>query len=422
MGRTSQAKWFISMLFLSMVVFQGGESPADPLTGLRLSSPVLQAQGEGGNALDFGSAVIIEEYEGRHGRGETGLDFHYNRVEGPFLQLGLDTQWKSPARLRFFAWVGYAFKAEDWRYEIGLERRFDLGAHRLQVGIRNYDLTATQDEWLMPTAENSLAALLFHEDFRDYYRCTGTSFHLSNSMFQRLRLEIAYHLDEHEPLRKNEVWSLFGGDKKFRHNPEAEEGIVHSTRIRIDYDTRDDYVEPTSGFLIEAVYEKAGDEFGGDMSFQHFLLDFRRYLYLSIFENIDLRLRLGTAAGDVPSQKTFDLGGIGSVRGYKFKEYRDDHRMVLGNVEYRIKFGRLASDFLEDKQIIPFYDFGLAWSGDEQSSLVSGFDQLKLDHLKTAVGIGLSTGASDGLRVNLARRLDDRDRPMVVTVRISRIF
>jgi hypothetical protein len=96
--------------------------------------------------------------------------------------------------------------------------------------------------------------------------------------------------------------------------------------------------------------------------------------------------------------------------------------MLLGNIEYRIQFSRLAPDIMEDYQIIPFYDFGLAWSSNDKSSLSAGFDQLKWDNVKSSVGIGLSMGAGDELRLNLARRLDDRDRPLVVTVRINRIF
>jgi len=415
--------WAMSLVFLLIsgpaVVGWGFTDPlADP--GFLENSPEQQATGI--SALGFRNALVIDELEGRRGQVETDLNMHYNRVDGLFVQLGLDTKWKSPAKLRLFARAGYAFKGKAWHYEIGMGRRFDLGPNRLEVGIRNYDLTDTEDEWLMPTDENSAAAFFFKEDFRDYYCRRGTSFYLINTLFQRLTLEVGYLLDKHGSLKRRTNWSLFGGREKFRENPPVDEGVVHSLTARIGYDTRDDLMEPTSGFLVEASYEKGGDKFRGDYDFRHFVLDFRRYLRLSAFENIDLRLRVGTAAGDLPVQRAFDLGGIGSLRGYKFKEFSDFDRMVLGNVEYRVQLGRFAPDFLEDMQIIPFYDFGLAWFSNDKYSIVAGFDQLKRDRLKTSVGIGLATGADDGLRVNLARRLDDRDRPMEVTVRVHRIF
>lgn len=423
MNRKSMTGRMISMMMplifvppiLGWSVAESQAEPWSPRKGAR-ESP------ESVTSLGLRNALIIDEQEGRYGQAETGLEVTYNRVDGIFVQVVMDTKWRSPAKLRLFAHAGYAYKGEAWRYEIGIYRWFNLGQNRLEVGIKNYDLTATEDEWVMATDENSAAAFFFKEDFRDYYRRSGTSLHLIGTLFRYLNLEMAYFLDEHESLKRETNWSLFGGRDKFRENPPADEGEVHSLMAKMVYDTRDDLMEPTSGFLAKASYEKGGDGFGGDFDFQRFLLDFRRYVRLSIYENLDLRLRMGTASGDLPVQLAFDLGGLGSLRGYNFKEFDNFDRLVLGNVEYRLQLGRLVPGYLEEKQIIPFYDFGTAWFSDEKDALSAGFDKLTWDRLKTSVGIGLSTGPGDGFRVNLARRLDDRDRPMIVRVRLRRIF
>ena len=422
MDAKSASAWVMFLLFLMMLCPPVGRGFADFPAELGLLVNAAEEQVMSSKGPRLSNARLLDIREDREEQTEARPEIHYNRVDGLFVQLGVDTKLRSPSKLRLFAWCGYAFKGEAWRYEIGLEKWLDLGPNRLEVGVRNYDLTFTEDEWLMSTYENSAAAFFFREDFRDYYRRTGTSFHLTNTLYRQLSLGITYLLDDHESLQRTTNWSVFGGDKKFRENPEADEGALRSVAVRMGYDTRDDFMEPTSGFLIEASFEKAGDAIGGKYDFRRFLLDFRRYVRLSAFENIDLRLRLGTGSGNLPVQRAFDLGGIGSLRGYKFKELRDFDRMILGNVEYRIQFGRLAPDVMEDYQIIPFYDFGLAWSSNDKGSLSAGFDQLKWDGIKTSVGIGISIGASDGLRVNLARRLDDRDRAMVVTARIKRIF
>jgi outer membrane protein assembly factor BamA len=408
----------VTILFLSAVMVRSG-------FGRSISSGIETASGLSAPEMPtfgVGHQLIIDSQEGRRGHLESGLSMHYNRVDGLYVQLGLDTDWKRPALLRLFARGGYAFGGEVWRYELGLERWLQMGPVRLTLGIRNYDLTYSEDEWLLPTVENSLAAFFFREDFMDYYRLTGTSFHLTTDLYRSLTLELAYLLDQHESLKRSTNWSLFGGDKKFRDNPPVQEGEVHSLLIRLGYDTRDDFMEPASGFLVETIYEKAGGEFGGDLDFDRALLDIRRYLYLTQYENLDLRFRLGSSSGSLPPQMAFDLGGLGSLRGYKHKEFRDVDRMVGCNLEYRLGVGRLSSGRMEDCQIIPFYDFGLAWSSNDTGSLTAGFDQLKARRLKTSVGIGFSTGADDRLRINLARRLDDRDEPLAVTVRIHRIF
>lgn len=421
MSGKSASVWALWLLLVMMVGPPAVWGLADPPAGLgrSVNSPAEHGIASSG----FSNALLLDAQEGRNAEPEARPEVHYNRVDGLFLQFGVDTRLRSPSKLRLSAWCGYAFKGKAWRYEIELGKWVDLGPVRLEVGVRNYDLTFTEDEWLMPTYENSAAAFFFREDFRDYYRRTGTSFHLSNMLYEQLSLEVAYFLDDHESLKRKTNWSVFGGDKKFRENPPVDDrGALRSMEVRIGYDTRDDLMEPSSGFFIEASLEKAGDALGGKYDFRRFLLDFRRYLRLSAFENIDLRLRLGTGSGDLPVQRAFDLGGIGSLRGYKFKEFKDCDRMLLGNIEYRIQFSRLAPDIMEDYQIVPFYDFGLVWSSNDKSSLSAGFDQLKWDGVKSSVGIGLSMGAGDELRLNLARRLDDRDRPLVVTVRINRIF
>jgi hypothetical protein len=406
------------VLFLCMASIQPGAAQCFSSRG----GQVRESWAPGLRAPGMRNQLIIDSQDGRLGQMESGLSMHYNRVDGLFIQLGLDSRWRPPAMLRVFATAGYAFKGEAWRYEIGLERWIDIGPVQLTLGVHNYDLTFTGDEWLMPAEENSAAAFFFREDFRDYYRRTGTSLHLTNSVLGRITVEFACFFDEHESLRRTTNWSLFGGDKKFRSNPAIDEGTVHSGLIRLGYDTRDDFIEPASGFLIEAILEKGGGGFGGDFDFQRALLDARRYLSLTRYENIDVRFRLGSACGALPVQAAFDLGGIGSLRGYRQKEFRNGDRMILGNLEYRIGFGRLSSGRLEDYQVIPFYDFGLAWLSNDAGSLTAGFYQLKAERLKTSIGIGFSTGADDRLRVNVARRLDESDRPLVVSVRINRIF
>ena len=44
---------------------------------------------------------------------------------------------------------------------------------------------------------------------------------------------------------------------------------------------------------------------------------------------LDLRLREGTAKGDLPRQYVYRLGGFGSVRGYGFKAFAGDRSVLL---------------------------------------------------------------------------------------------
>ena len=215
-GKSMAGRMISTLMLLIFVVPILGwsflESQAEPWSPRKAA----RERPESVTSLGIRNALIIDEQEGRYGQAETGLEITYNRVDGIFAQVSLDTKWRSPAKLRLFAHAGYAYKGEAWRYEIGMYRWFDLGQNRLEVGIKNYDLTATEDEWVMPTDENGAAAFFFKEDFRDYYRRSGTSFHLTGTLFRHLSLEAAYLLDDHESLKRETNWSLFGGRDKFR--------------------------------------------------------------------------------------------------------------------------------------------------------------------------------------------------------------
>ena len=100
-GRT--VLWIISFV----LVFAGaaGGDP-DGQFGLRVAPDRGTDRITGGVTAGPWNSLIIDAQEGRRGEVETGLSMHYNRVDGLFLQLGMDSKWRRPAKLRMFAWVG----------------------------------------------------------------------------------------------------------------------------------------------------------------------------------------------------------------------------------------------------------------------------------------------------------------------------
>src|SRR5574341_2126860 len=112
-------------------------------------------------------------------------------------------------------------------------------------------------------------------------------------------------------------------------------------------------------------------------------VDIRRYQPIGYGKNFDIRLRAGTGRGILPSQYLFDLGGISTLRGYRFKEFTGD-RMVLANVEYRLnsKTSRLHDiPIIEEFNLILFADAGLAWFAEDKIAADKSFDTLTWDKL-----------------------------------------
>jgi hemolysin activation/secretion protein len=137
-------------------------------------------------------------------------------------------------------------------------------------------------------------------------------------------------------------------------------------------------------------------------------------LKISEFERMILRFKLGSSQDTLPPQKVFTLGGISTLRGYKFKEFYGD-QMALLNMEYWISGDRHSHLFWPLK----FMQFGLfADFGSTHNLIFSDFDP---QYYKMDVGFSFMDKDED-LRLDLARRTDSGDKPWVVTFRIAQFL
>ncbi len=357
---------------------------------------------------------------------EESVMFRYNRVEGLFLGLKLDkNEWGyDDAFLDIFGHIGYGFAAKRACYQIGAQRSI-LGNFGPVIGIDAHDITFSEDSWMMPPFENSLAALLIKEDFNDFYRKQGYSAYANLFLSEYVKLTGEYHEEKHFNLKRKTNWSIFGGDKKFRFNPAIDEIDYKCVVAKVSLDTRDSHKYPDKGWWFNAEAEFARKDFHDNLvDFDRYLLDLRRYQPISYGENLDFRFRVGASRGWLPQQLRFDAGGFSALRGYGFKEFKDANRLVLGTVEYRIYGSRNplnSVDFLGDFNLILFADAGLLWSVEDSLEANKGFSGKDWDDLKTALGFAISN--EDGnVRLDFAKRMDEKDKPFVITFRISRPF
>ncbi len=355
--------------------------------------------------------------------------------------------------------IGYSFARKEWQYKVGLEKWF-LQDNRMAFGGEYHDLTASEDNWIITDTENTLASLLFKEDFRDHYLKEGFSVYMKNYLTHYLNFKIAYNENRFKNLPTRADWAVFGGDdKRFRPNAVAlPQGLVDqelakpagfqnpyldltSYTLNAEFDTRDSYKHPQRGWYVQAFAERATYTQLENSEFDRYILDIRRYQPLGWDENLNIRLRGGTTKGDVPPMYWFNLGGLSTLRGYEYKEFTGD-RMVLGNIEYRMRTSDDDWFVFDTFDIVLFVDSGLAWFADSDtpnrvnawnydnetetpqepnSDPQDTFDSLTWNSLKTNVGVALAT-EDDEFRINFARRTDVGGRDFVVTFRINHPF
>ena len=364
----------------------------------------------------------------------TNLDnfiFRYNRVEGLFLGLGSNKRyyWDDQRSYSMFGSVGYGFKSHAWRGNLGLSRQFAFDDGQMfEIEGEGHSLTDSKDEWLIGVHENTAAAMLIHEDYRDYFRRDGYGINAGYALQQDYviaQVKAGYLADEYRSMDNKTEWSLFGGNKLFRPNPAIDEGKMRGIVASAGLSTVTSTIDGPEGWSIHTTAEFMNTRYGGDFRFDRYVADIRRYQPLGRWDNLNIRFRVGSSEGVLPFQKEFDMGGLGTVQGYPFKE-EQGNRMLLMNAEFIINgdfLGDLAfwpSWLMRGLNIIVLTDAGLVRSVAPAARWTEGFENIQFSDFKHDVGAGIST-RNGSFRAAFVWRTDRSEPPRFI-FRFARPF
>ncbi|MDT8324011.1 MAG: BamA/TamA family outer membrane protein, partial [Bacteroidota bacterium] len=218
-------------------------------------------------------------------------------------------------------------------------------------------------------------------------------------------------------------------------NPFINDGNVNSVVFSAGLTTLASLDERSHGWDAQLQYEMAGGFAAGDFEFTQIIADVRRYQPLSEHLNLNLRARAGMSDGLLPQQRGFELGGPGTLPGYRFKEFAGSHVALL-STEFIVRSSIVgnargwAKNLLRNTNIIFFANAGStngaqSLLGDVTDVTRGAMDvelgnDFVLDTWKSDIGVAL--GSADGdFRIGAAWRLDREDAPNFV-IRFSRPF
>jgi hypothetical protein len=369
--------------------------------------------------------------------GQSSLDnfiARYNRVEGLFLGIGSEKKyyWDGERTWNAYGSIGWGFKSHTWRGNLGLTRQFayptEDGARLFELGIEGHSLTDTKDQWIIGQLENTLAAFLIHEDFRDYFERNGESFYVayySRVDYFKTELKASYISDKYDSLTNKVNWALFGGDKSFRPNPAIQPGAMRSIALTAGLSTITKILRGSEGWSFYATGEFAKKSWGSDFDFDQYTLDIRRFQPLGRYDNFNVRMRIGTAGGPLPPQKIYEIGGLGTLNAFPFKS-EAGNRMLLINAEYIID-----GDFLNELDFWPTWflhhfnfilltDAGFARPMAVNDSPFDGFSNITWGEFKHDFGVAIGNRAGS-FRIGVAWRTDAA-KPAQFILRITRPF
>jgi hypothetical protein len=364
----------------------------------------------------------------------TNLDkfiFRYNRVEGLFLGAGSEKRyyWDGQKLYSMYGSVGYGFRSHNWRGNLGLSRQFAFDDGQLfEFEVEGHSLTDSKEDWLIGLSENTAAAFFIHEDFRDYFQRDGFGVNAGYAVQQDYltgQMKVGYLSDEYKSMTNQTEWSLFGGNKVFRLNPLITEGMMRSVVGSAGLSTVTTTMYGPEGWSILATAEVAKKSFKSDFEFNRYIGDLRRYQPLGRYDNLNVRVRVGSSEGTLPTQKAFDMGGLGTIPAFPFKG-ETGNRMLLMNAELVINGDFLGDlDFwpswlLREINFVVFSDAGLVRMIPATAQWTDGFENIRFSDFQHDVGVGVGT-RSGTVRVAFVWRTDRSEAARLI-FRIARPF
>ena len=337
----------------------------------------------------------------------------YNRVEG----IHLGVEWKAFAeyngRVRGTLSTGYGLESEELTYAAKLNyRKSNFKGFEGNFSY-SHDIS-TNDTHLIGWMENSVSTLFVKEDFMDYFISTGIHSELIYRISRKYEIYSKYSVVKYKSLRRHDVWSIsdmVGADKNFMSNPSVIEGTGSGFILGFSYDSRINQFMITNSLTYSIEIEKTGGIFGGDFKYTGVNLNIRKYKRLFGPQMLVLRGFGGVRDGNGEEQFLFDLGGIGTLRGYDHKEFTGDKAFVL-SADYMFKrtiFKRLPLKFLPfypTMELTAFVDAG--WTNRGEFTIPLS-DPMPFDAGEVRYNIGIGYSIRDMVRVNFAKRLDGVD-------------
>jgi hypothetical protein len=398
----------------------------------------------------------------------------YNRVEGLPVLFGPTYRAPvGPGELTLAA-LGIIRSAHDfaWNSEnIGHRLTADLRVGRRRgfaVGLESFDVMARIEPWQLPEPDGALAAFFLKRDYFDWFARHGGRAHAS--VFRPdLTFGAGYSHERWSSRRERDVWTVLRGDEAWRNNPPVNDGRAHVFDLNLHLDTRNSALDPLAGWFIDAQYEYGRGDFAAipiavvdppappdqmRLEYGRLFVDVRRYNRISPRRRLNGRLVLGgwLHGDELPYQRRFSVGGIGTLPGFDYRllgigtdvgqcsEPRalgpipgrpaECERVALAQVEYRQELPSELFDvfnrnrirvrgavFRVKPDVVVFADAGRGWLvGGGRDELRYGSRSLPpFDTFRTDVGIGLDLGIAG---MYIAKAVSEAEEPANFFIRI----
>ncbi|MCH7773389.1 MAG: carboxypeptidase-like regulatory domain-containing protein [Bacteroidetes bacterium] len=355
--------------------------------------------------------------------------YRFNRVEGSALDFTFYLDDALDQRLNSYLDLSYGFA--DERFKTDFYGEYLFGDYRTYgITLNAYDklsiLFGDSDNYSDLTA--TLIALLFKEDFRDYYYSNGFDITIEGEVAPVLGLSLGYTNHTDHSATTNTDFSIFNKDKTYRPNPPVFEGKINALTAGFTLDFRD-YIE--NGYFRRRTSQgRSYVLFSGDVTYSNgdFIsssLDYTTYKFRSrgfirTFRSAYLNFRLYAMYNDgaIPYQDLYSLPGNINYISKRFTFRTLTVNEILGenvvtlNLEHQFRdelFKMLNIPGLKNWEITLNLFLNIALSNvEEKTEAILPITVKEFPHPFYEIGFGLGQGIIP-FQLEFAWKLNYRD-------------
>ncbi len=342
------------------------------------------------------------DFEKLGGRGDVKVIFRVKEKERGVGQFNFGSSYSSASKLTGLVTLAHPnIMGNGWRGNV----QWEFGKYTM-----NYELGLTEP-WFLDTP-TSVGFDIYRKEQSYYYNSDidevdrrGADIEVGRAVpgVDFLRAQVRYSLQDVAVAYAEGV-----------EGQDCEEGLISSIRLNLLRDSRDNFLDPTTGSRTLVSTTLAGKMLGGDVAYRKHIVQTSWYFPLRTPLVLVLQGNLGAVAGfgkhdAAPSYERFRPGGTGidgRVRGYE--DYSlgpiDDDGNAVGGRACLTLGCEVTVPVVDQIRLLGFFDAGDAWDS---------FSRATPSDLKKGIGLGIrvDTGVMGVLGFDYAYGFDRAGGP-----------
>lgn len=241
--------------------------------------------------------------------------YHYNRVEGSYIGLGLDSKnIFLPFRITTIYGYGISDKINKFKVDLKYILSNNVNINFTRSNVLAY-LNRYYDYSQFDITYNSL---LYKDDYADYYYTNKYYAFINFNLSNIWKFNLGFTSENQTNVSLNTNWSLFNKDDSFKKIIPISERKINSIIFGFNYDTKKyndfgwfespDYSSNYFVFDLNYIYSSKKYLESND-NFQSLFLHVNLYNQFNYIFNTDLTFETGNLSGDIMPQYLFHFPG-----------------------------------------------------------------------------------------------------------------